>query len=89
MQPLQGQTGDVLGLLQGLPLPPLAGEEKDLLFPGQLCQQLQRQSQPLVVEGGQGVVQEDGGAVGQALPSASLFRAAAAPSSSRFRVTAA
>ena len=56
------------GPAQHLSLPLLTGEEEHLLLSGQLPQQLQSGLQAGVVEGGQGVVQQDGGLLGQAQP---------------------
>ena len=46
------------------PLPGVAGEEKDLPALGDLQEDLQRQGHAFVVEGGQGVVQDQGGGGG-------------------------
>ena len=63
---LQLQPRDPRHAVQDRSLPALAGEQEDLPLLRQLPQQLQGQRQPLVVEGGQGVVQQDGGLFGQA-----------------------
>ena len=64
--PLQGQAGHPVCPLQSGPLPALAGEQKQLLLRRQLPQQIQRQSQTLIVKTDQRVVQHNGRFLGQA-----------------------
>ena len=57
----QRQFGDAGSSGQQFSLPAVAGEEEHLLVLGEFLEQVQSLTQALVVKGGQGVVQDDGG----------------------------